>query len=236
MCWSGTAAAQSWFIIAVAEKPQFGNRRFVTVTKGNPISSLSQDAVRYPGAFCRTMEFLPKRLQSCWGHNKGNKGLVWASLTERTVTDNIYENDFSGLASFWSGVPSTCADTSLLRWGTRHEMRSNPAPTRRDAACQVQSLLLKGNAVVQSPCTKPATQGLLKDLLLLLLLLYLMPTSRYWQSIWSLQNWIYRHKFLLTVISVSDPETQRSVLTTAMRGLAVRLITMQNVHTVRPQK
>lgn len=31
---------------------------------------------------------------------------------------------------------------------------------------------------------------------------------------------------------MSDPETQRSILTTAMRGLAGRLITMQNLHTM----
>lgn len=120
-------------------------------------------------------------------------------------------------------IPVCCRGEHGTKWGRILLPQGVTLP----AGCRA---VRKGNAVAQSPCTKAATQGLLKDLLLLLL--YLMPTSRYWQSIWSLQNWIYRLKFLLTAISVSDPETQRSILTTAMRGLAGRLITMQNLHTV----
>lgn len=108
-------------IITVAEKPQFGNRYCVTVTKGSSCSSLSQDAARFLGTFWRAREFLHEWLQSCWGRNWG---LVWVSLTKRSVTDNIYENNFSGLASFWSGVPSTRYQSAAVGNTARNEVES----------------------------------------------------------------------------------------------------------------
>lgn len=96
------------------------------------------------------MQSLHEWFLNCLGHNKS---LAWASLKKGIATDNINESDFSCLASFWSGVPST----SLQLWGTRHEARWNPALPRHDILC---AWCLKDvQQCKQSPCSKQHYSG-----------------------------------------------------------------------------
>lgn len=100
-------------------------------------------------------------------------------------------NDLSCLASFWC---------------SQHQSRAGGSKTWScwNAALPRHNLMLPGctcSSANNHHAGSKITQDLFKDIQLLMLL-YLMPTSCYWQSVWSLQNSIYRFSFPDSDLSV----------------------------------
>jgi len=87
---------------------------------------------------------------------------------------------FSASARFWHGVPSSRAESSACCGEQGMEAGRALLP-------QGTALLGRHTAHCWSTAPNTAPQGPRKEVLPLLSL-YLVPTSCYWQSVWSLQN------------------------------------------------
>lgn len=153
------------------------------------------------------------------GHNKSPSKPV-----KRHSTGSV-NNDFSCLANFW------CSQHQSRAGGNKNWSCWNPAlPKHNVMSARPASCCLKHVQPANSHCAgSKITQDLFKDIQLLMLL-YLMPTSCYWQSVWSLQNWICKFSFSDSDLVVR-PKNLELIFTT-MKDLAALLITMQNPFTV----
>lgn len=160
---------------------------FGTLQQGTPTVNFSAGRV-WTKSHERVVQ--PGWLLSFLGHNKSPSKPV-----ERHSPASV-SNDLSCLASFW------CSQHQSRAEGNKTWSCWNPAlPRHNIISARPLGCCLKHVQQCNHHAGSKITQDLFKDIQLLMLL-YLMPTSCYWQSVWSLQNWIYRFSFPDSDLSV----------------------------------